>query len=69
MISKVKVTFGNLSSHVTEERIFESRNSAMMWINKKMSHQSGLKSVHELFFRMESYYDVPKEVSYNSLPF
>lgn len=69
MISNVKVTFGNVSSNVIEERIFDSRNSALMWINKKMAHQSSLKSVHELFFRMESYYDVPKEDFSDFLPF
>lgn len=69
MISKVKVTLGNISSNVTEERIFDSRNEAMMWINKQMVRLSGLKSVHELYFRMESYSDRPDVVFSNGLPF
>lgn len=69
MISKVKVTLGNISFGTTQERVFESRNEAMMWINKQMVRLSGLQSVHELYFRMESYSDVPNKNFSNGLPF
>lgn len=69
MISKVKVTLGNISSNEVQDRVFESRNEAMMWINKQLIRLSGLKSVHELFFRMESYSDDPNEVFSTGLPF
>lgn len=69
MISKVKVTLGNISSDTTQERVFDSRNEALMWINKQMVHLSGLKSVHELYFRLESYSDDSYKYFSNGLPF
>lgn len=55
MKQRVKVTFGNISKNEVQERVFDTKQSAMMWINHEMVRQSGFPSVHELYFRLESY--------------
>lgn len=69
MISTVKVTLGNISYDTIYVRVFDSRNEALMWINKQLVHLSGLKSVHELYFRLESCSDVPDNSFSYGLPF
>lgn len=59
MTQKCKVTFGNISKDVVQERVFDSKQNAFMWIIHQMSHNANLSSVHELYFRVESYSDVP----------
>lgn len=55
MLQHCKVVFGNISKNETLERVFDSRNQAIMWINHQMVRQSNFESVHELYFRLESY--------------
>lgn len=68
MIQKVKVTFRNVSHGITEQRVFESRNQAFVWINHKLVRDSRCSSVNELYFRVESYSD-SSSVNFNVLPF
>lgn len=68
MTQKVKVTFGNVSHGTTEVRVFESRNNAFMWLNHKLVRVSRSNSVNELYFRIESYSDVPSDY-FSVLPF
>ncbi len=55
MTQKCVVTFGNVSQKVEEQRFFESKNQAFIWINHKMTRAAANCHNHELFFRLESY--------------
>lgn len=55
MTQKCKVTFGNISSGVSQERVFDSKQNAFMWIIHEMTRNAGFRSCHELYFRVESY--------------
>lgn len=55
MTQSCKVTFGNISSGVTMERVFYSKQSAFMWLIHEMTRNANFKSCHELYFRIESY--------------
>ena len=55
MTQNCKVIFGNISKHIVEERVFESKNQAFVWLNHQLVRQAGLDSVHELYFRVESF--------------
>ena len=68
MIQTVKVTFGNISHNKVLERVFDSRNAAFIWLNHQLVRESRCSTVHELYFRIESYSDAPKE-DINVLPF
>lgn len=59
MNQKCKVTFGNISKHVVKERVFDSKQNAFMWLIHEMTYNANLCSVHELYFRIESYFDLP----------
>lgn len=59
MNQKCKVTFGNISKDVVQERVFDSKQNAFMWLIHEMTHNANLPSVHELYFRIESYSDIP----------
>lgn len=68
MTQHCKVTFGNISKNNVLERVFDSKNQALIWINHEMVRQSSFDSVHELYFRLESYNnDSPQD--FNMLPF
>lgn len=67
MTQNVKVTFGNISRNEVLERVFESKNQAFIWLNHQLVRQAGFPSVHELYFRVESYNSEIKES--NNLPF
>ena len=69
------VTLGNISCGTTQQRVFESKNAAFIWLNHQLCRLSANSNIHELYFRVESYrpellYD---SASYNvqdpSLPF
>ena len=68
MIQNVKVTFGNISHNQIIERVFDSRNAAFIWLNHQLVRESRCSTVHELYFRIESYSETPKE-DINVLPF
>ena len=55
MTQRCKVVFGNISKDSVQERVFESKNQAFVWLNHQLVRQAGLSSVHELYFRVESY--------------
>lgn len=55
MTQSCKVTFGNISAGVTQERVFDSKQNAFMWLIHEMTRNSNFKSCHELYFRIESY--------------
>lgn len=59
MTQKCKVTFGNISKDVVQERVFDSKQNAFMWLIHEMTHNANLPSCNELYFRLESYSDVP----------
>ena len=59
MTQRCKVVFGNISKDTVEERVFESKNQAFVWLNHQLVRQAGFESVHELYFRVESYNNVP----------
>lgn len=62
MTQSIKVTFGNVSSGVTEERVFDSKQSGFKWLLHELTRNSGFRSCHELYFRVESYNtDLPKD--------
>ena len=67
MTQKCKIIFGNISRNEVLERVFESKNQAFIWLNHQLVRQAGFSSVHELYFRVESYNsDI---VESNLLPF
>ena len=68
MIQNVKVTFGNISHNVVLERVFDSRNAAFIWLFHQLVRESRCSTVHELYFRIESYSETRKE-DINVLPF
>lgn len=68
MTQKVKITFGNISNGIREERVFDSRNQAFIWLNHKLVRDSRCSSVDELYFRIESYSDSPRD-NISFLPF
>lgn len=62
MTQTIKVTFGNISSGVSEERVFESKQLGFKWLLHELTRNSGFRSCHELYFRVESYKsDLSKE--------
>lgn len=69
MTQHCKVTFGNISKDNVQERVFESKNQAFVWLNHQLVRQAGLDSVHELYFRVESYNNVPVNKLEDFLPF
>lgn len=69
MTQHCKVTFGNISKDSVQERVFESKNQAFVWLNHQLVRQAGLESVHELYFRVESYNNVPVNKLEDFLPF
>lgn len=70
MTQNVKVTFGNISKNQVQERVFDSKNAAFIWLNHQLVREAGLKSVHELYFRVEDYdKDKPSEIIIEELPF
>ena len=69
MTQHCKVTLGNISHDKVEERVFESKNQAFIWLNHQLCRLAANRSVDELYFRIESYNSVrPIEVD-NMLPF
>lgn len=64
-----KVVFGNISKDTVQERVFESKNQAFVWLFHELVRQAGLGSVHELYFRIESYSNVPVQKLEDVLPF
>ena len=67
MTQKCKVVLGNISHNETIERVFESKNYAFIWLNHQLVRLSRSPTVHELYFRLESYNsDI---VESNLLPF
>lgn len=59
MTQNCKVTFGNISKDVVIERVFDSKQNAFKWLLHELVHNANLSSCHELYFRVESYSDVP----------
>lgn len=55
MTQTVKVTLGNISHNDTQERVFDSKNSAFIWLNHQLVRLSRSPTCHELYFRVESY--------------
>lgn len=55
MTQSCKVVFGNISKNEQFERVFSSKNEAFTWLNHQLVRQASFPSVHELFFRVESY--------------
>ena len=68
MTQNVKVTFGNISHNQILERVFYSRNQALMLLNHQLVCEARCSTVHELYFRIESYSESPKD-NINILPF
>ena len=69
MTQSCKVVFGNISKGTVEERIFDSKNKAFVWLNHQLVRQAGLSSVHELYFRVESYNNESESNLEDFLPF
>ena len=67
MTQTCKVVLGNISHNETMERVFESKNAAFIWLNHQLVRLARSPTVHELYFRIESYNsDI---VESNLLPF
>lgn len=69
MTQRCKVVFGNISKDSVQERVFESKNQAFVWLNHQLVRQAGLSSVHELYFRVESYNNESESKLEDFLPF
>ena len=69
MTQNIKITLGNISANVTEERVFDSKNKAFMWINHQLVRLSRCSSCHELYFRVESYNSSRPDSQSGFLPF
>lgn len=69
MTQHCKITFGNISKDHVEERVFESKNKAFVWLNHQLVRQASFDSVHELYFRIESYNNVCVSNLEDFLPF
>ena len=69
MTQKCKVIFGNISKNVVLERVFDSKNQAFIWLNHQMVRCAACNTVHELYFRLESYSSDRPLDSSDMLPF
>ena len=68
MTQNCKVTLGNISHNEICDRVFESRNQALIWLNHQLVRLARSPTIHELYFRIESYNsDIVKQD--NLLPF
>lgn len=55
MTQHCKVTLGNISLNTVIDRVFDSKNSAFVWINHQMVRLAANSNINELYFRIESY--------------
>lgn len=55
MTQKCKITLGNISHNEIYDRVFESRNNALIWLNHQLVKLARSPTIHELYFRIESY--------------
>lgn len=68
MTQHCKVTLGNISLNTVIERVFDSKNSAFVWINHKMVRLSSNSNINELYFRIESYDSMSPDFSRDNEP-
>ena len=66
MTQYCKVTLGNISLNTVIDRVFESKNSAFVWINHQMVRLAANSNIHELYFRLESYDPMSTDYSSNN---
>lgn len=69
MTQNVKITLGNISANDVQERVFDSKNKAFMWLNHQLVRLSSRSSCHELYFRVESYDPSRPDIQEGFLPF
>lgn len=55
MTQHCKVTLGNISLGTSQERVFDSKNQAFVWLNHQLCRLASNQNTHELYFRVESY--------------
>lgn len=56
MTQKIRLGF-KLGSEPSIERVFQSKNECLMWLNHQLVRQCNLKSVNSITVTLSSYYN------------